>query len=299
MKKSLTFLVAAIMAASMAGCGSSPRSTSSPGSAPSSSAAAVSSSAPSAPAAPTETTIEEQVLYDVDGFKITATGLSFDGLMGPELKILIENDSGKDLTTQVRDVVVNGYMVEPVFSADVATGKKVNDTIQFMQSSLDACGISTIADIGFKFHIFESSTWDNVADSEQLAIETSAKGTYVQEYDDSGTVLVDDGGIKIVYQGLDDGGLMGPQIMLYIENNTDQAVTIQQRDLSINGFMIDGIISCDIVPGAKAVDDISLLGSALEENGIETLESGELKFHVFVTQSMKTLLDTDPIQVAF
>lgn len=295
MKKYLAFLLAAITAASMVGCGSSPSSSPSPGS--TSSPSSVAYSAPQDK--PTVATVEEQVLYDMDGLRITATGLSFDGLMGPELKILIENGTDKDLTIQTRDAIVNGYMMEPLFSADIAAGKKVNDGIQFIQSSLDTCGIATIVDIGFKFHIFESSTWNNIADSDQLAIETSTKGTYVQEYNDSGTVLVDDGGIKIVYQGLDDGGLMGPKILLYLENNTDQSVTIQQRDLSINGFMIGGIISCDMVPGAKAVDDISLLGSALEENGIETLESGELKFHVFVTSSMKTLLDTDSIQLTF
>ena len=68
-------------------------------------------------------TIEEQVLYDANDIKITTTGLE-DGLMGTELKLLLENNSAKNITVQARNANVNGYMVDTMMSVDVAAEKR-------------------------------------------------------------------------------------------------------------------------------------------------------------------------------
>ena len=51
----------------------------------------------------TEVTINETVLVDESGVKITAKSLEIDEIFGPEIKLLIENNSGKDLTFQCRN----------------------------------------------------------------------------------------------------------------------------------------------------------------------------------------------------
>ena len=55
-----------------------------------------------------ETAIEQQVIFDQDGIIITATGIDFNSsFMGPEIKLLIENNTEKNLTVQARNVSVN------------------------------------------------------------------------------------------------------------------------------------------------------------------------------------------------
>ena len=71
----------------------------------------------------TEESIEEQVILDEQGVKITAKGLDKSGLMGPSIKLLIENECGKDVTVQARNASVNGYMIETLLSADIVNGK--------------------------------------------------------------------------------------------------------------------------------------------------------------------------------
>ncbi len=303
MKKAIAWAAAAALALSLTACSSASSSAAPKGGASqpqaASSAAPASSSAAAQPAAPAEATIEEQVLYEKDGLKITAKSLALGGLFGPELKVLVENDGTQNVTVQVRRVSVNGYMADSSFSCDVAAGKKVNDEISFMDSTLEACGIDTITDIELSFHVFTTEGWDTLDDSDLIQLQTSAAGSYQQAYNDAGTVLVDQDGIKIVYQGLKTGGLMGPSILLYMENNTDQSVTIQQRNMSLNGFMIDGIFSCELEAGKKAVDDISIFDSDLEENDITELENGELSFHIFATEGWNTIFDTDMIAIEF
>ena len=94
-----------------------------------------------------DVTLAETVLFDQDGIRITATGLSTDSLFGPELNLLVENDSAQNIVVQPNYCMVNGYMMDGLLSADVAAGKKANDTLDFLSNALARCGIETIADI--------------------------------------------------------------------------------------------------------------------------------------------------------
>ena len=244
-------------------------------------------------------TITEQVLYDENDIKITATGLE-DGLFGTELQLLIENNSGQGVTVQARNANVNGYMVSTMMSADVAAGKKANDSLTFETSGLKECGIETIATMEFSFHIFNTESWDDVADTEVIKVDTSAAGSYTQTYDDSGEVLVDADGVKIVGKGLSaDGSFWGPGVILYIENNTEKDITVQVRDVSVNGFMVDSSMSEDVVAGKKALSAVQFFSTDLESNSITDITDVELYFHIFELSTMDTVFDSDVITIQF
>ena len=248
----------------------------------------------------TEVTINETVLVDESGIKITAKRLATDGFFGPEIKLLIENNSGKDLTFQCRNASVNGYMVETIMSVDVVNGKKANDSLTFMKSDFEACGIEAIADMEITFHIFDMSEWETYLDTDAIQIKTSIADTYEYTYDDSGDLAYEGNSIKIVVKGLaEDESIFGPSIVVYIENTGDKDVTVQARDVSINGFMVDAIFSCDVVAGKRAVDAITFMGSDLEENEITAIEDIELSFHVFDFDGWDTIVDTEVVNITF
>lgn len=258
----------------------------------------VSPNSPNTPA--DEVTIAETVLLEEAGVKITAKSLSFDNLFGPSIKLLIENNSGKNLTFQARNVSVNGYMIGDMLSADVADGKKANDTLTLMESDLELCGIETIADIELSFHIFTTDDWDTYLDTPQIQLKTSAANTYEYKFDDSGDLAYNKDGIKIVIKGLaKDSSIFGPSIVVYIENTGKKNITVQTRDVSINGFMVDPLFSADALSGKRAISTITFMESELEENDITEIEDVELSFHVFDADSWDTIKDTDPITISY
>lgn len=243
-------------------------------------------------------TISESVLLDENGVKITATGLD-SGIFGAELKLLLENNSGKDLTVQCRNASVNGYMTDTMMSVDVADGKKANDTVTFSNDDFEACNITTIADIELSFHIFDSD-WDTYLDTKPIQIKTSAAEGYNYTFDDAGDVVYDENDIKLVVKGLDkDGSIFGHNIILYIENNSDKNITVQTRDVSVNGFMADTTISATVVAGKRMIDEITIMSSSLEENEISEIKDVELSFHIFDADSWDTIIDTDKITMTF
>ena len=250
-------------------------------------------------ASSSEVTIEEQVLYDENSIKITALGME-DGLFGTELKLLLENNSDKSITVQARNANVNGFMVSTMMSVDIAAGKKANDSLTFETSGLKDCGIESIATMEFFFHIFDTESWDTIVDTDVITINTSIASTYTQAVDDSGEVLVEEGGVKIVGKGLsDDDSVWGPGVILYIENNSEKDVTVQVRDVSINGFMVDSSMSTDIVAGKKAMSAVQFFSTDLEENAITDITDVELYFHIFNLESWDTIFDSDVIAISF
>jgi hypothetical protein len=242
-------------------------------------------------------TIEEQVLYDQKGIKITALSMKEDPFLGSEINLLIENSSKINSTVQVRDVSVNDFMIEPTFSSDVAAGKKANDSISFLQQDLERNAIGKIATVEFRFSIFNTDTFDTIAESDIITINTSAKDTYVQNYDDSGKVIYESGNVRIIDKGLASDELLGPEIKVYIENNSKKYITVQTQNVSVNGYMVEPIFSSDIAPGKKTNDGITF--TDLADNGIDKISDVELTFLIFDTSSLETIAESDVIKLKY
>lgn len=241
--------------------------------------------------------ISEQKIWEQDGISVTVTGISTDGLMGPELNLLLENNSDKDITVQARYTAINGYMVSSTMSSDIAAGKKANDSLTFSQTDLEQNGINTIANIEFSLHIFDPESYDTLYDSDLIKLNTNLAEGFTQPSDDSGEILYDENAIKIVYKGVNsDNSIFGPEVMLYIENNSEQTITVQSRDTSVNGFMMDPSLSSEVTPGNKAISGMTFMSSDLEENNITEFETIETSFHVF-NENYDTIVDTEPITI--
>ena len=106
----------------------------------------------------------EKIIFDNNGIKITYKGIESDWI-GQVVKLKIENTSEKDYTVQVRDVSVNGYMIDPIFSCDIKSGKTANDKISFLESDFEENNIEKIDNIELYFHVFNYDDWDDDFDS--------------------------------------------------------------------------------------------------------------------------------------
>ena len=187
-----------------------------------------------------------------------------------------------------------------MFSCDVASAKKANDEITFMNSDLEYADITTIQEIELILHIFNTDTWDEICDSDTIIINTSADASYVQGYDDSGVEVLNEKDIRMIMKKVNTSdSFWGADVHVYIENNSNSNVTIQAREVSINGFMVEPIFSCDIVAGKKIYDTITFLESDLEKNSITSIDDLAISFHIFESDGWDTIFDTPTIEIKF
>ena len=245
-----------------------------------------------------DVTLAETVLFDQDGIRVTATGLSTDSLFGPELNLLVENDSAQNIVVQPNYCMVNGYMMDGLLSADVAAGKKANDTLDFLSNALARCGIETITDIELDLVVSDGDSWQTLYETGPVILQTSAAGQYTQTYDDSGEEIYNQNGIRVVAKSVNDD-LFGMGIKFYLENNTDKAIIVNTDNVSVNGYMMTDLFYSDLAPRSHAVDTLTLLGSELEDNHIDTITDAELSLQITDADYYQTIDSTAPITLHF
>lgn len=242
----------------------------------------------------TSVTIEEQVLLEQDGLKITATGYEKGGIMGDGIGILIENNSDEDYTVTCDALIVNDYMLSDLFASSVAAGKKANDTIYLSKGQLKDAGIDTVGQVEIYFRRYDSS-YDNLFKNVYADIHTSRYDDMVVPTVDTGAELYNRDGIKITAQAMNENSIWGTAIVLYCENNSGQNIFVTVDDLSINGYMITPVYATTVYDGKRSIDSITVLSSELEKNKIEKIEEAELKFHINNNDTFRTIATSEPI----
>ena len=247
-------------------------------------------------AAKDDITIEEQVLIDQDGLKVTAKEYVVDPIWGPGVKVLIENDSDKNLGVSCNALIVNNYMVTDLFSKTVAAGKKANETLNFLSGSMEKAGIDTPGQIEIYFHVFNSDTYESVFDTDCVTIKTSAYDTMETVKLDDGHELYNEDGLRIVGKYVDENSIWGTAVLLYIENNTGKNIGVQADDMSINGFMVQPFFSATVYDGKMSINDITIMQADLDNNDIKSIDEIELKFHIYDSSTYMTIKDTDAIK---
>lgn len=240
-------------------------------------------------------TIEEQVLVDRDGIKITAKEYTNDSIWGDGIKLLIENKSDKTYTVGCDALIVNDYMISDLFASEIAAGKNANETMYLASSELKASGIDTVGKIEMYFHAYTSDDWTDLFKNEYCEIKTSEFANMDATSNDAGMELYNQNGIRVVGKTVDENSFWGTAILLYIENTSGKNVGVSVDEMSINGFMMSPFFSTTVYDGKKAIDDITIFSNDLEENGIESIKEVELKFHIYNADTYDTIADSDPI----
>ena len=229
-----------------------------------------------------------KLLLNKRGLVITATGLVENGAQGPSLNVTIENRSETDVTVEIRDACVNGWMMDVSFSADVAAGKKKAGSILFPASGMKRSGIDIIADLEFSFHILNKNRI-TFLDSDMVTIRTPAADTYQYLFDDSGQELYNENGVRIISRGFDpdESGLV-----LILENTTDRAITVQARSVSVNGSAVNVVFTEEIPAGRRSAASVTITDVPFEE-------IRKVSFYLRVSDRDRrtTLFDTDPFTI--
>lgn len=246
-----------------------------------------------------EVTIAETVLYEADGIKVTAKSLA-DGLLGTEVKLLIENDSSKNILITSSSVSANGYMMPTAaLYAEVAAGKKANESLTLMSSELDQCGIETLAEMQFYLQIQDPETWETIKATDLITLATSATG-YTQPVDDSGDVLYNENGYKIVCKGLKQDIIWDGTVVFYMENNSSKTVSIYAENVSVNGFMQEVGLWSDLRPSTKMIDGMSMIDlSDLEITNIDEIKTIEFNLRIVDAETWEDIVTTDAMTINF
>lgn len=199
-----------------------------------------------------------QLLLDKRGVVITATELDETGPQGPELWIAIENRSETNVTVELRAACINGWMMDAPFSAAVDAGQWTEAPILFLASKMERSGIEAIAELELAFHILDTNRI-TFLEPGAVTVRVPAAGAYNSAFDGPGEELYRENGLRAVSGGFSEDG---PGLVLFLENTTGQAVTVQVKDVRVNGRRADAVLSEDISAFRRSAALIGLPGAS-------------------------------------
>lgn len=254
-------------------------------------------------------TIEETILFDDQGIKITATGLSFERYYGAVLSLIIENSNDFDVTvlsgsTSFDWNYVNGYMASGYVHEKVAAGKKAMTKISFDLDELKLCGINGISEFGLAF-LVQKEDYSTLLETGLIVLKTSFEASDDSTFKEmiASNELQKTAGYTVHYLSTDVSlesrlvklksvSLLSNQngeqsAFLEIENLSENPVYVQVRDTTVNGLQLySGLWSSKaIAPGKTRVVDVKFQSMTYDKNvfdllGIQTVSSMEIQIDV-------------------
>ena len=246
-------------------------------------------------------TVEEQTIFDEQGIKAVVKGygkfenemLSLDHV----LLIDVTNSTDKDISFGLSLCSINGYMIKSSYYYTIEAGKTDTYPAVFEESALESAGITTIADYEFCIVVQDNETYETLIESEPVSVRTSAYDGFEFKYDESGTVLYDTDGIRIIAKDQVDDEYLGPCVNIYVANDTDKNIGVSAVSGSVNGKEVQDLyFNPEIFAGKHSIDPLSIG----EEERPEKIKSLTLSFSIYDLDTGDTIAEkTDPADVSF
>lgn len=281
----LSAAFAAVLLFSLAACGSDGEKTREFGNGAASKTEQETVSQQAIQSTPVAATIEETVMWENEDIKVTALSLSSDQYYYI-LNLQIENKTGSDLYVMASRTAVNSFVVEPIMGVDVPANSTAEGEFKIRLNDVEA---DVIADIETRFS-YSSSNYSVNSKTKRVKLETSAAASYDYSYDESGTVLHDADGLKIVCQGFNDEG--NPIIYLSSTGELSEGCCVVVREIYVNGKETYSNYCEWVFTNTRNVAQLELDDEDRDGNKLGKVESLQVSFRI----NKENMADSNPVK---
>lgn len=255
-------------------------------------------------------TIEETVVLDQEGIKVTALSLVNDPVNGLGMTMHIDNQTEDIISIQCYPLLVNHFDVNAsydFFHPTIAPKSSAEGTVYFWFDSLKALGIQTLSDIEVGFSVNTMESVGNSAmvyghslfDSELTEIHTSLYGQEEQLQFDNWVTVVDKDDVQVRVTWYEGDDYWGKGLLMYFYNQSDTYMIATGLDCYVNGEEAYLQMQYAIDPGAMALSSgriMSLLEGGVPGSDIEDDLVKELSLSIRLVKSSRIIAE-DPQEI--
>lgn len=236
-------------------------------------------------------TVEEQVLVDEFGLKVTLNSLTYSETYGKGAILTFENNSLKTLTFNCKKMMINGIMTPDLFGERLQSGESTTVTGYFGSAMFDYIGIDNVGEITFVFDFFDQD-YESVYTSEDIVVQTSAYDSMDTEIEFDGEKVYEGYGMTI-YGHIAHDDVFENAMVLYIDNDADVDYLFRADGMSINGEYHEDMYSTDVRKHSGRLAYVEFSEDMLNELGVESLEEIQIQYHVYDRDNAEVLGTTD------
>lgn len=223
-------------------------------------------------------TIEEQVLIDEAGIKITAQKFVTDGEWGNGVELLVENNTEQEAGIGCKALIVNNCMIDNMLLATVPAGETITETLWLADRFLNVTGIKTVGQVEVKFFVYDKETLTSLITNDFVTIQTSAYADMEPVKAPEGTVLFEDQGVRILGNYSTDDPLYGSAVVLFVENQSDRNLNVLSTDVTVNDTPISSMCSGSVFKDKVSYYRLPIDLEELKGQGITDLNEIGIQF---------------------
>jgi len=269
--------------------------------------------------------IEETVLADKSGIKITAKSLTYSGYK-VIINLLMENNSGNDISILSNTLAcssnsVNSYMIKGGYlNCDISAGGRAEDTMSFDIQELILHNINSIAELDLVFYIdFDDYDVKDVL-IESAKIETTLYDTYdyskegfenslknknlknwygfsVDKESKDEITLTDT--IGITYQAMITNKDENKMMVVNVENASQSPINVYIKNMYINGLYVADSVEYGEITPEKSYAAAVQINSILDVERMELLgmkDIGKVKYTFIAETTDRELITQKDIE---
>ena len=212
--------------------------------------------------------VEPQTVFENDVVTVTVNSYGLYNEITQAVSFTVTNHTDRDLTVSTDEMVVNGYMMPFILFCELEEGETESEYLLLHEDMLSLAGIETVAEITAELVAYDSDDYTTLVRDEKINIQTDAYGLE-QIVDDSGQLLFEDGKVRMIYRDAEMDGYGNIAITFFLENLSEQVVSVQADGLYINDQWHDAFFWVRLLPDTRCVEQTYLYD--LNELGIESI----------------------------
>ncbi len=209
-----------------------------------------------------------------------------------ELPIWLFNDSHRDLSLMLQDVVVNGFVMEfSYLSCDAPAGSAAMATLRLEEGELGLAGIQEIGNLSLGFCVYDTYSYETLVETARVTLVANPD-VAVNAYF-GGQVVYDADALRITCVGYQVSGVA--EMLLLLENEGQQPLDVMITEMDLDGKPLEPFFWCRLPEKTRAIRAVMLrdeIGDPVEE----LLPGQALTFGFQITNDQETIF-TDPITV--
>lgn len=224
--------------------------------------------------------LKDEVLADQKEFAAAVTGVEVSEYGEIVVNFAVQNKTDKDLTFQLDEVTVDGFMIPTYCSEDVDAKDEETFSMEIFPTQLTESGIESIDEIGFVLIVREEDDYfsDGIMHDPFTIYPTGLDAKTVvypeRPTSEDEVILLDEEDVTAVFVGFLDKDFLGKCPLFFFENRSDKALTFRFENVKVNGQEIeDPYWTVDLPAGSRICVSEIIYPSTLEKLNIEAVES--------------------------
>lgn len=210
------------------------------------------------------------VLYDENDVRVLASWQDGQAYSGPVM-IYVENFSDRDLAVYTDPLYINGFLMGySSYYCEAAAGETAGAGLWIDSDDLERNGIETVAEILFRLTVFDLETYETRGRNDFVRLSCAVPEGFVQNVDDSGQVLFERDGFRVICKGIQGDVCVDAGLLLLVENEGGQPADMYIAESYVNDQEAEVYLWCELQPGTRGVVSAALYN--LPNLGVDRVE---------------------------